>query len=88
MMDIKRIEEELKKHFDYSAHVPLNDSYALKAFEHIAKIVRNETLERAAISAWSTGMDEHHKHQGLPYDCREIGSIAAKNIRSLKDETI
>lgn len=39
--------------------------------------------ERCAVAAWSAGMDYHTKVLGIPCDAREVGSAAAKAIRSL-----
>jgi len=40
--------------------------------------------ERAAVAAWSSGMDQHPKAVGIPLDSREVGSACAKAIRALE----
>lgn len=37
--------------------------------------------ERAAVAAWSQGMDMHQKHK-LSHDSREVGSMCAQRIRA------
>ena len=40
--------------------------------------------ERAAVAAWSSGMDQHKKAVGIPLDSREVGSACASAIRALE----
>ena len=40
--------------------------------------------DRAAVAAWSSGMDQHQKAVGIPLDSREVGSACAKAIRALE----
>ena len=40
--------------------------------------------ERAAVAAWSSGMDQHKKAVGMPLDLREVGSACASAIRALE----
>lgn len=39
--------------------------------------------ERAAVAAWSSGMDQHLKRRGSANDPREVGSLCAQAIRDL-----
>ena len=48
-------------------------------FEEAAAEIRRQTLEEAAVTAWSTGMDLHMKE----HDTREVGSKIARAIRAL-----
>ena len=63
------------------------DSSACKAWDawqaaHIAG--QRAMQERAAVAAWSSGMDQHQKAVGIPLDSREVGSACAKAIRALE----
>ena len=40
--------------------------------------------ERAAVAAWSSGMDQHQKAIGIPLHAREVGSVCARVIRALE----
>lgn len=51
-----------------------------------AKLAVHEALERAAVCAWSTGMNEHTKTAGLPCDARTTGSRCAEAIRAMIEE--
>lgn len=50
-----------------------------------AKLAVREALERAAVCAWSTGMDEYAGTLGLS-DARETGSKCATAIRAMIEE--
>lgn len=39
--------------------------------------------ERAAVTAWSAGMDPHRRRLGAAHDPREVGSLCAQAIRDL-----
>ena len=63
------------------------DSSACKAWDawqaaHLAG--QRAMQERAAVAAWSSGMDQHQKAVGIPLDSREVGSACAKAIRALE----
>lgn len=55
------------------------------AIEAFAKLVARQALERAAVCAWSTGMDEYAGTLGLS-DARETGSKCATAIRAMIEE--
>jgi len=48
---------------------------------------RAAALEEAAVTAWSTGMDEHNRLGGRLQDVRNAGSLAAQRIRALKEQS-
>ena len=50
-----------------------------------ARLAVREALERAAVCAWSTGMDEYTGTLGLS-DARETGSKCATAIRAMIEE--
>lgn len=63
------------------------DSSACKAWDawqaaHLAG--QRAMQERAAVAAWSSGMDQHQKAIGIPLHAREVGSVCARVIRALE----
>lgn len=66
------------------AHIPdgIVSHETIKAY---AKLAVREALERAAVCAWSTGMDEYAGTLGLS-DARETGSKCATAIRAMIEE--
>jgi len=61
----------------------LDEITALRKRLEDAERERDEAYERAAVTAWHIGMDEHKRTLGLPADAREIGSRCAAAIRAL-----
>jgi hypothetical protein len=39
--------------------------------------------ERAAVAAWSSGLDQHNHWRGSPISARDAGSVCAQAIRAL-----
>lgn len=63
----------------------LNDFFAPDQMHDFAKLAVRQALERAAVCAWSTGMDEYAGTLGLS-DARETGSKCATAIRAITKE--
>ena len=74
--------------FSIKEYDPINNSYlddhadvAWWAWEASARVER----EACAVTAWTTGMQIHDRHRGMPCDAREVGSLAASAIRARGD---
>lgn len=64
---------------------PLPDYLSPGTVHEYARAVERAAYERAAIAAWTAGMKEHNRRGGMPYDCREVGSVCAAAVRALKE---
>lgn len=62
---------------------PISDT-AWEAWQAAHLAGQRAMQERAAVAAWSSGMDQHKKAVGIPLDSREVGSACASAIRALE----
>ena len=62
---------------------PISDT-AWEAWQAAHLAGQRAMQERAAVAAWSSGMDQHQKAIGIPLHAREVGSVCARVIRALE----
>ena len=81
-----KLEEQRKMAGLNGAWCETKDEYlfGIDSLSAYTAAVEAKERERCAITAWTAGMQEYTKARGMPCDAREVGAMAARDIRSLK----